>query len=530
MTYFNPRAGRVLSYFITVILTLVLLTPFWIKQGAMLTFDYETQKNLELQIFWQTELEKPFSQTCSIKEQINGSGTAHILIPASSSIKQFRLDAGSNPGKLIISNVSLKGKSLNCLNLTQFRQKNINSYNGSSSSIHIESFHKDPYIVYALPLSIEPGLFCEWAQGCIVIVVALYLACVLCDMWNKRGARSPQKKQPTLQNIEFLRILFTLFVLISHFFAPFHIPNMGGQAVEFFFLLSGYLLALTYRPERKISDIAVNRYVRFVPLVVLGGILSGGGWASFEGCLMIQNTGLLKGDIPNQPAWYIAVLFWCSLFYVGLMKQLSNKAMIMVVSVIAFLTSLMVANTLGDRLECFAGFMPLGMLRGLSCMAIGIVLAQFCKRHSCEHINTGQKLVYTLAEFVILFYIIVGCFDSSIRSSLWFYRVLSHMVLLYLFVLKRGYISSLLDNPACGKMGKYCLAIYLTHFCFAGNLRHYIKAAYPGWLENHVELALGAAIIGSCIVGILAYYIVEKPCSLYLTRFINWLKTDTHLK
>lgn len=51
-------------------------------------------------------------------------------------------------------------------------------------------------------------------------------------------------------NVEFLRIVFTLGVVCTHFFFRLNIPNYGGYGVEFFFILSGYFLALTYNPEK----------------------------------------------------------------------------------------------------------------------------------------------------------------------------------------------------------------------------------------------------------------------------------------
>ena len=111
--------------------------------------------------------------------------------------------------------------------------------------------------------------------------------------------------------------------------------------MQFFFLLSGYLLAVTYRPERKIFDLAVNRYIRFVPLVVFGGLLAGGEWRSFQGLWMLQNMGLGIGDVPNAPAWYIAVLFWCTLFFVGLMKVFDKKQLLPILAVTAFAAIIM---------------------------------------------------------------------------------------------------------------------------------------------------------------------------------------------
>ena len=525
-----PHISRILTSIILIVIALIATKSLWLQQGFSVLLDYEAQKPLGVQIFFSTDSAIPFSERTSVRKTIQeGKSKATIFIHTCSKIAKFRIDAGEEPGRFVLQNVRLLGRSEVVLDLDKFSPRNIEHYNVTAGEATFVSTHRDPYLVYREPILIEGCFHIRWSRAIIVTLFALYLAFVVVDMWRARRTVKPEKVT-ALKNIEFLRVLFTLFVLVTHFFYPFKIWNSGGQAVQFFFLLSGYLLALTYRPERRILDIAVNRYIRFVPLVVFGGLLSGGEWKSFQGLWMLQNTGLTFGDIPNAPAWYIAVLFWCTLFFIGLMKAFDKKQLLVILAVIGFAAMLMhvhcpyKANTPAPDRMLLYGFLARGLLRGLACMSIGMILAHISHRIPGEHVKPAQKLVYTVAELAVLMYIIWSCFDRAAWSESIAIRALSHVVLLYLFVLKRGLISSMLECVWIAKLARYSLSIYLTHWLFVTTVRRYVMVEHPGWMENHVVLSITAAIIGSCIVGVLAHHLVEKPCTRYLTNFINWMK------
>ncbi len=455
----HSPVSRILTGIILTVIALIATKSLWLKPGVSVLFDYEAQKDLTIQVFYCADSGAPFTGDACVTEKIQrGKSKAFIFIPTDSKVSRFRIDVGSAPGQFVFRNVRLSGRSVVKPDLGKFIPRNIKQYDVKDGIATVISEHRDPYLSYREPLCVECTLVIQWSRVIAVFLSALYLSFVVVDMWCARHSKESEPL-PKLKNIEFLRILFTLFVLVTHFFAIFKIDNTGGQAVQFFFLLSGYLLALTYRPERKILDIAINRYIRFVPLVVFGGLLSSGGWKSFQGLWMMQNTGLM-GDVPNAPAWYIAVLFWCTLFFIGMMKAFGKKQLLLILAVICF--TAMLANIhcpckagtpAADRLPLY-GILTRGLLRGLACMSIGILLEHFCRRVQGEHVKRAQKLVYTAAELAILTYIIWGCFDRFIMLSGFAIQVLSHVALLYLFVLKRGLISSMLE---CAWMKEGCL-------------------------------------------------------------------------
>ena len=518
---------RVACYILFTLLALCLSFPYWARPCVSIQFDYESDKDLYYQVFYRGSYEEPFIPRYSVTKLIGkGCGSAEILIYPDEKIRKFRLDVGNVPGVLKIKNLAIvgdRGKVL--MDFQNFHAVNITRYAPADNSVSIESKHGDPFIVYKLPVNEGKRSHIQWSKIGMIGFASFYLASVLHSMWLSRNEPLFCKVAPArLQNIEALRILFTLFVLVTHFFGSFKIWSSGGQAVEFFFLLSGYVLALNWKSDRKILDVAIQRYIRFVPLVVFGGLLASGGTRAWLGCLMLQNTGITQGDIPNAPAWYIAVLFWCSLFYMALMKVLNGRKLMLTIAVIGFLAGLMTINCKGGRLDLFAGFLTRGQLLGLFCMALGIYMTSCCRRKQDEIVQLKQHLVYTAFELIVLVYIIWGCFDKNIMLSSWIARPISHVLLLWLFVQKRGYVSSFFERPVFVSLATYSLSIYLTHWLFVITVRRYVLSEYPGWMENHIALSISLAILGSCVVGVLAHHLVEKPCTRYLTNFINWMK------
>lgn len=345
-----------------------------------------------------------------------------------------------------------------------------------------------------------------------------------------RATRSPVRlaRPPSLINIEALRVYFTLCVVIRHMLAEFGWWGAGGViSVHFFFILSGYLLVLSYRPERSILEIAKQRYIRFVPLVIFGGMLNFGEWRSFEGIFMLQATGLYPAEIPNGPAWYIGVLFCLTLLYIGLMHTLSRKMFMMTVSIILFLSTLMVSHAPGNIAELYGGIVPKGMLRGTACMAFGILIAYFIRRNTNEIIPPAQRVVYTIAELALLSYISVAMYNIRAFSNIWITQPLYLCALLYLFIVKRGYISSWLEHTFYSKIAKYCLAVYLTHVCFQKMVKISLISEHSQWVREHATWVVILAVLASCIVGVLAHHFIEKPCTRYLSQFFNWLSPET---
>ena len=150
------------------------------------------------------------------------------------------------------------------------------------------------------------------------------------------------EKMPRMLNLEFLRIIFTFAVVWFHLVYCFKIKNSGWLGVEFFFILSGFLLVLTFKPEKTFPDFIKNKWIRFMPLTVFGGALNLifepdiRSIRVFADLFYFARTGIANEMGYNQPAWYISALMVVSGFYFYMMKTLKRETANLLTGVIVF--------------------------------------------------------------------------------------------------------------------------------------------------------------------------------------------------
>ncbi len=140
-------------------------------------------------------------------------------------------------------------------------------------------------------------------------------------------------------SIEFLRVVFTLYIVLRHTLAAVGIENDLWLAVEFFFVLSGFLLVLTYREECSVFNFVLRKYFRFAPLVVFGCLLcmpvrSYGPLSFVANILLMSETGgIAPSGAFDPPTWYLSVLLWGGAILFMIIKYLGSGWIIISVGV-----------------------------------------------------------------------------------------------------------------------------------------------------------------------------------------------------
>ncbi len=147
---------------------------------------------------------------------------------------------------------------------------------------------------------------------------------------------------PKIKNVEFLRLLFTIGVVVAHLAPNVTVYNMGGRGVDFFFLLSGFFLMITFRPERSVYSFVQSKAVHFIPLTALCAIFNGKIALLPANMLFLQGTGLAT-PVPPQ-GWYLGVLFWVGLFYFYLLKIVRPEMSKLIVAVLTFFSYCFIHN------------------------------------------------------------------------------------------------------------------------------------------------------------------------------------------
>lgn len=321
------------------IITAIIMYLYYGQKAVELTFKSESTTDTVYKVFYTESATERFSTTKKVIKKVS-SGTANckFLIPVNK-IERLRINIGSGKGTAKLSNIVLSGKGkISISSLNSLTPYNIESIRSSENGVYSVAYnHAFPVLDYSKPLSLQgTKKIVDWFAVVLSSIGIFYLFYVLTESRPKDTSSKASTFKPKLANIEFLRIYFTFFVLAVHFFTLlFGIWTSGTIGVEFFFILSGYLLALNYRSDRSIVRFAVDRWIRFVPLVVFGGLISYGiKWKALYGFSMLYSVGLGLNGVGNGPAWYIGVLFWASLFYLALLKSLKQETRNFLISII----------------------------------------------------------------------------------------------------------------------------------------------------------------------------------------------------
>ncbi|MBO4294324.1 MAG: acyltransferase [Alphaproteobacteria bacterium] len=335
------------------------------------------------------------------------------------------------------------------------------------------------------------------------------------------------KSLPRLYNVEFLRIFFTFCIFACHALITLyrHGHNQGRLAVEFFFILSGFFLYYTIDRQKNLSDFVIKKIIRFLPLMLFGEIMCQmiTHTFSFQNYIslifFLPSTGLTTDNYCSIGAvWYLCVLLWVSVFYFYLIKTQSPSTSNMIIGIIVFL-SFIVFNLLPYNLRY--PLFPRSILRGLICEGLGCMVANIYKHgkffHSTYIHTQKQFFVFSFLEFFVIIYILLLMFDPGVFQIAYVHFIILLLILLSLFLCKRGGVSQFFDDDSWGRISKYCLSFFLTHLIIVEFL--YYRLSFFSNLSKPNSFMV--MLFLCMLLSIFAYHVIEKPCATYLNRWWN---------
>ncbi len=365
--------------------------------------------------------------------------------------------------------------------------------------------------------------------------------------------------KPHYQILDGLRGTAALVVVVYHIFEAFatsHIDqtiNHGYLAVDFFFMLSGFVLSYAYDDrwgKMSIRDFVLRRFVRLHPMVVLGAVL-GGALFYLQGCpvwdvsvvtigslliavllnaLMIPATmqhevrGLGEMYPLNGPTWSLFFEYLGSLLYAFVLRKLSTRALKVFVTLAAIgLTVFAITGPLGNLVAGWAMDVPNvigGSLRVTFALSMGLLLARLFRKPIEVR---GAFWICSLIIVVLLSMPHIGGEAFGWVNGLYdaICAVLIFPVLVYMGA------SARVQGERMGRvyrwLGDISYPLYLVHYPFI-----YI---YYAWVKNEeltfVQSLPGALALffGSILLAQLCLKLYDIPVRRYLTkRFISRAK------
>lgn len=343
-----------------------------------------------------------------------------------------------------------------------------------------------------------------------------------------------------IMNVEFLRVLFTLEIVVHHTIKGLEINNKGWYGVEFFFILSGFFLAYTFNDDCSVMRFIRKKIIRFLPLITVGSLLNilyykDVNIARFLSAIFfLPGTGLVSLHSYLGPAWYLSVLFWVSIFYFYIMKSISPSQGNLIIGVLTFVAYLIFVRgasikwgsfiVLGQK-GTFESIIHMTFIRGIMSIGLGYFIAIWWKSisHNFEYkiIKNKQYFLFGIMECFFLIFSLLMLFDSKLFPSQTIFVHISFITLICLWLIRKGFLSNLTNNILFLKLSKYSLAIYLCHSCIAEHLVPLLKRKYPDFIMEHIVLVVISSLTVSILIGVWAHYVIEKPGEKFLRKVLK---------
>ena len=349
-----------------------------------------------------------------------------------------------------------------------------------------------------------------------------------------------------------LRGVASLLVVAFHVFEAFaggnrfkQIINHGYLAVDFFFVLSGFVVAYAYDDRwGKMSqwDFYKRRLVRLQPMVIMGTLIGAalfyfqaGGLFPLIGStpvwkmLLVMVIGFTMLPLPismdirgwqemhplNGPAWSLFFEYIANIMYAVIIRKFSKTLL----AIFVFLSALLLIHYLvfGSQGDLIGGWslngeqLNIGFTRLLYPFFAGVLL---CRMGKLIHIKNAF-IVCSVLIAAILFIPRVGG-----PLTLWMNGLYESFAVIIIFPLivsigAGGKIKSKLGIKICKLFGDISYPLYITHYP--------LIYLYTAWVvDNKVSLANG--IGAGVLLWIVSIVIAYASLKLFDEPVRNWLK------
>lgn len=369
--------------------------------------------------------------------------------------------------------------------------------------------------------------------------------------------------KPRYEILDGLRGVAALIVVAFHLFETYsrgpmyQILNHGYLAVDFFFVLSGFVIGYAYDDrwdKMSMWGFFKRRLIRLQPMVILGSIIGAlvfyfGASQMFAqiietpwwmvvislvlACMMLpvppgmDIRGWQEMNALNGASWSLTWEYLANILYATVIRRMSVPVLSVFVVISAYLTLDIVFNI--DTFALLEGrSAEMHTLIGgwsLTPTQLYIGLSRLCFPFFCGLLmfRLGKRISlrggFWWCSAVIVAILVIPCL--GVPDSRWadgIYNAVAVIVLFPLLVIT-GAGSKMTDRKtiaACKWLGAISYPLYITHFPWV-----YMQMA---WAEAHPDAPVGTHIFVAVSVLIIAISIAYASMKLYDEPIREWLK------
>lgn len=356
-----------------------------------------------------------------------------------------------------------------------------------------------------------------------------------------------------LKNIEFLRVIlmFNIVWLHSYIKRDWNITqlypdvdifqnllnmfNHSNNSVEAFFIISGFLLAYTFKPTKSLKSFILNKYIRLSPVIaftlvfcLVNYILRIEPFPILSNLSSILLTNIICVNLTPPSvgvAWFTSSLFLVMLAYFCLLKFSKEKyhipTLLFFVALGYGLLEHFRHGVYKKNLNIIFGCVNVGLLRAIAGIALGCIIGILYKKYfpiiKEKVITYQQKLFLNFIEISSFAFIIWWSIIPHKKINNIFY-VLVFTIFFMTFLCQKGFLSKVTNTDFWVKLGKYQYSIFVTHVPILKFLDMALWRNAP-YICTHLSfIPIIANYLIVLIIGILTYRFIENPCFTYLSN------------
>lgn len=326
-------------------------------------------------------------------------------------------------------------------------------------------------------------------------------------------------------SFDFLRFVLAICVVIGHSYlvlcrqSETDLLVLQNLAVDGFFILSGFLLALSYfhtqsagKPEDLFFDATRKRVKRLYPEYLFAMIIT---WAisefflnqhvpSFVFPLNLMFIAQING-VPGiiNGSWYVSVLFWVGSVYSALLYYQNKTAQYVWVPLLVFCSfSYCFAIYTGlslNSLPLVGGFFSVGFFKGIMAMGCGILLFFVCHFLQEKPLSFKYKNVIFIILEALAVFVLISCFKRTYLSQKEYLVYFAFPVLIGIYYFHKEVLTSFFSLKLWKPLTDLAYTLFLVHVPVLELAKKYVFGNQPGRVDATYIPPFGYYLCRFCV-------------------------------